>query len=260
MSSSVVRLVRLLAVFVCGAGVFCLVGAVSASADVWTTEGGTHYLKSGGGELIKSWTAKEWQVWRKEVQAVGECMGVLEQCAQHEFAGETSVEDMSKGGTEDAQNVVAFARAESLGLARSVLTGLDRAGEDSYTLPREVGASVIANVGLSSQESYVVGVELGNGLDQLFEVPVWSPLDEAEQKSVESKPLERLVTAPISFEEPRKECPSGTASCKESFYELQPGYYIQQWGGKYDRLIESGERLLRRKRLQIVLRRTSGVL
>jgi hypothetical protein len=90
---------RLMVALLCGVTTF-FAGAAIASADTWTLEGGTHYLRTGGGELIKSWTAKEWLVWRKEVRAVGECMGVAENCAQREFAGETPVEEVSKADTE----------------------------------------------------------------------------------------------------------------------------------------------------------------
>jgi hypothetical protein len=73
-----------------------LVGAVSASADSWSVEGGTHYLKDGEGEVIRSWSAGEWQLWRKELQSVGECMGVAEHCAAKLLAGETPVENVPK--------------------------------------------------------------------------------------------------------------------------------------------------------------------
>ncbi len=72
------RFVRSFAAVVVGVVVFLGVGAVSASADSWVVEGGTHYLKGAGGEVIQSWSASAWVVWRKEVQAVGECMGVAE--------------------------------------------------------------------------------------------------------------------------------------------------------------------------------------
>ena len=72
-------------------------------------------------------------------------------------------------------------------------------------------------------------------------MPAWTPLDEAEQKCVEGDP-ESLVTALVGFEEKTEECLEGYASCTTSFIELPPGYYINGWGSKYNRLIEYGER------------------
>jgi len=236
------RSTRLLTLVVCCLAVPMTVGVVSASADVWTVEGGTHYLKNSGGELIKSWTAKEWRVWKKEVQSVGECMGINANCAADQLAGETPIENASRVDAENGQEGVQGARSEGVSIAKSVQTGLDNAGIDSKTLPAELGESVIAKVGLSNQASYVLGIELGNGLDQLFEVPAWSPLDEAEQKSVESEPLESLVTALVGFNEKTEQCLAGYASCTTSSIELPRGYYINGWGSKYDRLIEYGER------------------
>jgi hypothetical protein len=66
MALRALRFARLLTLVGCFLVVPMTFGAVSASANVWTVEGGTHYLKTSGGELIKSWTAKEWQVWRNE--------------------------------------------------------------------------------------------------------------------------------------------------------------------------------------------------
>src|SRR5580700_5060120 len=96
MASLMPRFARLSAVLVCGVIALLTFGVVSASGDMWTVEGGTHYLETDLGELIKSWTAKEWQVWRKEAQSVGECMGVEEHCAAHERAGETPLEDLPR--------------------------------------------------------------------------------------------------------------------------------------------------------------------
>ncbi len=240
-ASLALRPARLLALFLCcGAGLLAF-GAVTASAaDVWTTEGSTHYLKTSGGELIKSWTATEWLVWKKEVQSVGECMGVEEHCAAEEAAGETPVEGVSKINAEDAQEGVHAAREERTSIARAVQTGLDRSGEDSKTLPEGVGASVIAGVGLSNERSYILAVELGNGLDQLFEVPAWSPLDPEESKSVESD-SETLVPALVPFKEETNECLHGSSSCVKGSTELPPGYYVKYWGSKYARLVEYGE-------------------
>jgi hypothetical protein len=90
------RSVRVLVLIVCCVAALWGLGDVAASAKVWTIEGGTHYLKTDGGEVIKSWTAKEWHVWKKEVQSVGECMGVNEHCAAHELAGETPIENLPR--------------------------------------------------------------------------------------------------------------------------------------------------------------------
>ncbi|MCU1489591.1 MAG: Rhs family protein [Acidimicrobiaceae bacterium] len=221
-------------VLVCCVVVLVLAGAVSASADSWSVEGGTHILKGGSGEVIKSWTAKEWQVWRKEVQSVGECMGVAEGCAAGEDGAETPVEDVSRVGAEDAEKGVGHARAER-SLTGEVQSVLDLAGKHAGTLPSDLGKSAIAEARLQPA-SHVVGVELGNGLDQLFELPEWHPLSRLEQEAVEEyhgESHEEVSYYPANGKGKIEECFyfKETSECenRKVVYEYPLGIYYIEW-------------------------------
>jgi RHS repeat-associated protein len=225
MALRALRFARLLTLVGCFLVVPMTFGAVSASANVWTVEGGTHYLKTSGGELIKSWTAKEWQVWRKEVQSVGECTGVEEHCAADEFAGETPVEGVSKLTGEDAQEGVHSARTKGESLNGEVQNALDLAGEDGGTLPSDLGANTIAGAELKSTR-VILGVELGNGLDQLFEAPAWQPLTKAQEEIIFDAGGGIFTLTKSEEEERHKELNRLGEAEAPGHYTLVPGDYL----------------------------------
>jgi RHS repeat-associated protein len=232
------RFVRLLAVLACGVGALSLVVVAPAAADSWTLEGGTHYLKGGGGEVLKSWTAKEWVVWRKEVQSVGECMGVVEGCAGDEFDALTPVERDPRATAEDAQSGVESARADRSAISSEVQSALDQAGKDAGTLPSDLGSIAIAHATLGSATKDI-GVELGNGLDQLYEVPGWHPFSKVEKEEVEAF-SEHLSWPESDLTVETEECPDGGASCTKGHIELPGGIYLETSANAI-RYIESGE-------------------
>jgi RHS repeat-associated protein len=189
-SLSVLRLVRLLAVLVWGVGAACAVGVAAASADSWTIEGGTHYLKGSGGEVLRSWTAKEWRLWGVELQAVGECMGVAEGCAAKEIAGETPVEDVPAVTAEDAQKGIASQREIEEGANGPFDEALDRAGVDAGTLPSDLGSGAIATAKFVHT---TVGVELGNEMVQLYVVPKKRPFTSTKEEEEVETPHGELL-------------------------------------------------------------------
>jgi RHS repeat-associated protein len=155
----------------------------SASADSWSVEGGSHYLRGGSGSVIKSWTASEWRLWRKEVESVGECMGVVEGCARKLISGETPVEAVPRGTAEAAQSGVESARGGAGGSLTEGEKALDQSGIAAGTLPRDLGSGSIEHARLVPG---TIGVELGNGLHQLYEVPEKRPFEsKAEEEEVE---------------------------------------------------------------------------
>ena len=226
---------RVLGVLVCCVVVLVLVGAVSASADSWSVEGGAHYLRGGGGELLRKWSPVEWQTWRKEVQALGECMGVLSSCAERELRGETPVEDVTRAGAEAAQRGVERERTNRP-INEGVQSALDSAGIGSGTLPADLGSNSIMKATFLPG---VIGVELGNGLDQLYEIPRWSPLSPSELYTTETHG-EHLASPVYPVIENTKECPSGPESCKTGTFELPPGWYLES-GFYAIRRLEYGE-------------------
>jgi RHS repeat-associated protein len=233
------RLVRLLIVVACGSAVLSLVGAVSASADSWTVEGGTHYLWSGS-EVVKSWTAREWQVWRKEVEAFGECMGVLEGCSGAEFGAKTPVEDVTKRLAGNAQEGSLEMRGYGSSLNSETQSAVDQAGVDAGTLPGDLGRTAIATAKLGSAAKEI-GVVLGNGLDQLFEVPGWQPFSKSEKEAVEEH-SEHLSWPELGLTVETEECPDGQSSCKKGQLKLPGGIYLGSSGdGDAIRIVESGE-------------------
>jgi RHS repeat-associated protein len=236
-SSLKLRLVRLAVLMCCV--VACLgVGVASASADSWTIEGGTHYLKGSGGEVLRSWTAKEWRLWGLELQSLGECMGVEAGCAAGEVDAETPVEDVPGVTAEYAQAGTESVRGDRSAITREAQSAVDQAGKDAGTLPSDLGTGAIAHatLGPSTKE---IAVELGNGLDQLYEVPEWNPLSTSEKEEVEAH-SEHLWWPSPGFSEETEECPHGTASCTKGHVELPLGVYLESWGNAI-RHVESGE-------------------
>jgi RHS repeat-associated protein len=148
-----------------------MIGVGSASADTWTVEGGTHQLRGGGGELIKSWSALEWRLWSGEVNAVGVCSGLVENCASLELAGKTPVEALPSTTAENAQKAVENERRSFSGAEPQ--DAIDLAGEDVGALPYDLGATLVAPVlELVENEHHAsVLVEIGSGLDQMFRLP-----------------------------------------------------------------------------------------
>jgi RHS repeat-associated protein len=228
---------RVLGVLVCCVAVLVLAGAVSASADSWSVEGGTHYLKGGSGEVLRSWTAKEWQLWRKDVQSLAECVGVAEQCAARELGAETPVEDVTRTGAEAAQKAVELERRGIGGFLGEQQNVMDQAGVDAGTLPTDLGTAAIKHARFVPRR---IGVVLGNGLQQLFETPEKRPfLSPAEEEEVEAIHGEyrESVSGPDTGVAKIEEClnlhdhgnPTG---CEENpvLKEYPVGAYLLDWG------------------------------
>jgi RHS repeat-associated protein len=212
------RFGRVLAVVVSIAAVF-LVGAVSASADSWSVEAGTHYLKGGEGKVIASWSAREWQLWRKELESVGECMGVAEGCAAKLIAGKTPVENDPRLTALGVEAVTAR------GATGELQNGMDLLGEYSGTLPNDLGRDAIDLAELGP--GYNAVVELGNGLDQKLTFPPgWSLLGSKElgEMSEDSETLiERRKGSAYSVEICE---PPESEKCTHTEHPLPSGYYI----------------------------------
>ena len=235
--SLVLRPARLLALFLCcGAGLLAF-GAVVASANSWVVEkNGGHYLKNGEGEVIKGWSPKEWEVWRKEVQSVAECIGIAEGCAAKEIAGETPVENDPKTTAEDAQAGIESERRAAVPLSEFHVI-LDNAGKEAGTLLSDLGFETIKYAKLMNATA---GVELGNGLEQLYQVPEKRPFNsEAEEKEVEATHGEghEAVGSPLNTSFKVEQClnlhdhgsPEG---CEEEkvLKEYHLGTYFLSWG------------------------------
>jgi RHS repeat-associated protein len=249
------RLVRLSAVFACGIVVLALVGAAPASADTWIVEGGTHYLKGGGGEVLKSWTAKEWRLWRKQVQALAECVGIAEECAARELSGETPLEDVPRATAEDAQKYIESARSlEGEYMIIRHDENLDRAGVDAKTLPAGLGFEAIRKAKFVPG---FIGVELGNGLDQLYEVPEKRPftgkIEEEEVERYRGEFHERVgspTREPVKIIQCIDEHEFFEGECEHlsTVHEFPLGLYFLEWapagGARFGRIeeIESCEK------------------
>jgi hypothetical protein len=153
--------------------------------------------------------------------------GVDEHCAEHELAAETPVEGVPKLGAEDAQEGVQHARGEGGSIEGEAQNTLDLTGEDAGTLPFDLGANSIAHATLGSV-ALVLGTELGNGLDQLFEAPSWEPFSSGDEHELSEKHSE-LVSE-------KREGIAGREKIADNFggdiesepeYTEPPGYYVE---------------------------------
>jgi RHS repeat-associated protein len=209
-----------------------LVGAVSASADSWSVEGGTHLLKNGEGEVIASWSAREWQLLRKQVQAVGECVGVAEGCAGKLISGATPVEAVPRATAEAAQAFVEAERGSSGYSLSDIQEAMDRAGVDAGTLPSDLGGEAIKT---GRFVPGTIGAEFGDSLVQLFEVPEKRPFATAEEEK-EYEVLSEPARGPQSGTQVLTAClflhDDGNATECEERIPLRvylPGTYLLDW-------------------------------
>jgi hypothetical protein len=210
-------------------------GVVSASADSWTVEGGTHYLKTGSGELIKSWTAKEWQLWRKQVQSLAECVGIAGNCAAKELKGETPLEDVPRATAEAAEKGIESARAVEGSFLSARDKVLDEAGGVAGTLPTGLGFEAIEHAKLVPG---IIGVGIGNGLSQLYEVPEKRPFtsekEEEETERIRGEFREHVI-GPLDGVLPIVRCIDehetfeGECEHRTTLREYPVGTYILAW-------------------------------
>jgi hypothetical protein len=152
------------------------------------------------------------------------------------MAAHTPVEDATIAGTKDAENTISGLRGEDAEIAReweakngfessNILetdTGIDLAGEAGATLTPALGVGALGTVVLGAGAA-VLGVDIGNGLDQLFGIPEFHPFSGGEEAEVkfhgivpEHKPegftvKERVSNSKGEFiEETEHKLPSGT--------------------------------------------------
>jgi hypothetical protein len=177
------RVVKLLLSFAC---VF-LVSTSAANALIWENIGGERVLKTGpGGEVVQKYTASEWQTQVEQDEAIRDCLDLdTNNCAEileetkpptppplEGFEPDISYTPyekqlMNQELAENAESVVDDAREAGDTLPEDVAGPMDAMSEAGGMLDLGLASTVLGLVALGPA-SFYLGVEIGNGLDQLF--------------------------------------------------------------------------------------------
>lgn len=240
------------------AGIFC-VAAANASAEgyTWEEKEGSHIMKNEGGEVVKEWDETEWDAWEKEVNENSACMGLAEECADKILAPDTPVEGATQASAEESQKAIQSMRSEGIKLDPETTKTMLQVGEDASEIPKatdevnwlnravtgtglEEGAGLTVPTLAVAGGALVVGLEIGNELDQLWHLPDLTELLEEtkEESAEEAKTKEAEEGGTVS-------CTGGTnPSYVQTTYdfntevehkqtiEMQPGCYLTFSGEK----------------------------
>lgn len=237
------------------AGLFAGIFAVPAfSLDTgppyeWISIGGPesydyHVLLDKEGNFVESYTKAEWENWEREINAAGDCMGYASGCAEQQVEDKTPIEGPTETGANDAQKAVEDARDEGPDMDVGTAGTLDELGFYAETLPELPDeANSLVTDGLKNPAeaceggpevcleggAFLVGLAIGNGLDQLFSLP---DLEEIELESKEST----VAEAEEKADKEGKgfiECTAEGVSPEYTYehYETEPGSNSYYFGG-----------------------------
>lgn len=213
-------------------------------------------LFDGEGNSVQSWDYVEWQDQAAQVNADGTCMGMAN-CFSNEINGYTDLEGPTTSEANGAESFVQDARAEGTAMDLGEVQQAETMGAEAGAIPNDaLTATNLVKAGISNGldacsggpllcygGAFIVGLAIGNGLDQLFGLPDLEELfeDEAPPKSEEElaaqaekegftvqhvetgatyQKVTRTYTHPVFTEVEELEVEK-----KETKY-LPPGYYI----------------------------------
>jgi hypothetical protein len=211
-------------------GLFFCMSSVS-SAETFTPKfvetGGKIQLHEIGGPpsftdtVVQEWTAGEWQAQRHLMEGTRECLDdAYADCQKALLEHKTGMKDpITNGEAESAEGLVEDARSEGDELPGAVTRELDIPSEAGGALDLAAASTVLGAV-LLGPTAFKIGVDIGNGLDQLFGFP--------ELKLEEGHPESTVETCTVSYQEAHKNSP-GVGG--ESF-EFPAGYYASCSGGR----------------------------
>jgi hypothetical protein len=153
-----------------------------AHAETYTPKfvetGGKVQLHEIGGppsftdSVVQEWTAGEWQAQRHLMEGTRECLDdAYADCQKALLERKTGMKDpITPGEAESAEGLVEDARAEADELPGAITRELDIPSEAGGALDLGAASTVLGAV-LLGPAAFKIGVDIGNGLDQLFGFP-----------------------------------------------------------------------------------------
>lgn len=162
-------------------GLFFCISSVSG-AETFTPKfvetGGKIQLHEIGGppsfedKVVQEWTAGEWQAQRHLMEGTRECLDdAYADCQKALLEHKTGMKDpITSGEAESAEGLVEDARSAGDELPGSITRELDIPSEAGGALDLAAASTVLGAV-LLGPTAFKIGVDIGNGLDQLFGFP-----------------------------------------------------------------------------------------
>jgi hypothetical protein len=135
---------------------------------------------ASSGEVIKRWTAGEWGAWKREVESANECLVRASACASDILTKRTGLIYATPGEANGGATIVADARAAGTSLSSDVAKSMDVTAEVGGTLNLGLASTALGVVALGPV-AFELGIEIGNGIDQLFGLPMFGE-KELEEK------------------------------------------------------------------------------
>jgi hypothetical protein len=160
-------------------------GVAHASGYVWSEgDDGGQVLETDEGGHVKTWTPAEWDSWKKEIEASGECLERVADCAKHVAEGDTKMASVGSGPELEAgERVAVKAREAGADLGEAKTGALDEVMSDTGgALDLASAAGTLGALALTPTV-FKLGVKLGNDLDEVFGFPKWDI--EGDEKKVE---------------------------------------------------------------------------
>jgi hypothetical protein len=198
------------------------------------TQGEVYHWRISSGELelvkddtetvARSWTPDSWKAYNSVTQDTTEAIGRATGAEADIVSGDTSVNTPTVQGASDGVSTATDARAAGTTLDTAEQTGLDLFGQAGGSLPLELGSTALGAVVLGPA-AFKLGVDIGNGLDQLFGFQEWHPLGE---KEAEEASEHGEVIVDHSKHAIKEHLPWGPD------FSLPPGYYVHVLGTETD--------------------------
>lgn len=188
-----------------------------SSANTLELVGSEHVEKTDSGEVVRRWTEGEWKAWRNELDGLSQA---VDEPVVGDISSLPSVETLPAHAQESVETIVSTARESGAGLESSESTVLDGLGEDAGGIAEVGGASLLGTVALGGAAFYL-GVEIGNGIDQLFGFPSFAGRAQQEEEAEEQAPG---YGCNVSFKGEGEEIEANGEGGER--WDGPPGYYV----------------------------------
>jgi hypothetical protein len=207
--------------------------------DNWS-EGGTGQLQlldEPGGSVVREWSDPlEWDRYIQEVNEAAECVGVSVGCASDIIGNKTPIQGATESGANSAQADIEAARSEGTSLIPEDTDAFIAAGQSADVIPAYAGTGGVVDAmaagGMTAPPAalaggaLVVGVVIGNGLDQLFGLPDLEELIAGEEEITKERASEEASREGRSLS-----CSETSASFDETHFENEKGSASYAYGG-----------------------------
>lgn len=175
--------------------------------------------------VVETYSRSEWEQWEREINATGDCLGYDFGCAEEQMADRTDIEGPTFAQSNAAEDSVTALREEGTSLAPEAEKVWDAAGVDADTLPAQDSvADYLVSAGLEAPPAalaggaLLVGLAIGNGLDQLFHLPDLEEIIEEEEEASESAAAEAAAKVGGHIN-----CTETAPTFTETHFETGPG-------------------------------------